>query len=529
MADTLLEKLERTRCGYDKECRWLTFLADAYTGAGGFQGGVEQPPSGYWGPAAELYASVQPYWLSLRQSSGSYLDKHPREDEAKYQARKAVAHYLNYVEPLTDLKTSYLLRKPFIRDGESAAVRSWREDIDGQGTTWDDMRPGVVLRAAIGGWAPVLLDRPEVEEGMSRAQIDALGLDHFIVNPLAPGNLLEWCERGGRLEWAKVRTCRTEVESWDSERQEVEEYTIWTATDATRYTVSKDGSGTKAVTGPVVVPHGFGRVPIAIFRHKRVPNCDSAVFGLPMHAQIALEGRRLFNLVSELDEHVRGQVFAILVMAQNNPSQTGEVQVGVDNGLTLDPQAKNPHYYLAPPASVASTLEARVEATVKEMFRMARAEYTRPVGAPTSGVARAYEFASTNRAIADFGSEIARGESDLAQLVSLGEGEHPDIARKNRVTAPESFDIDDVTSDIKNAMDAVSAKLGPTATIAIKRGLVQRVLPQLSNTTMAKIERELVAQETAPPPAPPPVPGKGAPAPAEEPTEPPDAPGAADA
>lgn len=514
MADTLLDSLERTRAGYAKECDWLTFLTDAYTGGGGFEGKTQLPPSGYWGRMAEMYAAVQPYWLGVKLIERTYLDKHLREDEPKFQSRKAVSHYLNYVEPLTDLKCSYLLRKPFNRPDELPQIGAWRQDIDGSGATWDDVRPGIVLRAAVGGWSPVLLDRPPAPGVMSLGQLRDAGLDHFIVNQLAPGNLLEWSERGGQLEWVKIRTTRTEIASWDSVPATIEEYTVWTRGDATRWIVTDGGSGKpKSISAPITMPHPFGRVPLVVFRHKRSPSsCDSSLFGLPMHAQISTEARRLFNLVSELDEHIRGQVFAILVMVGSVAvPQNGEQVVGVENGLTQDISATRDHYFLAPPSSVATTLENRLEATVKEMYRMARAEYTRPVGAPTSGVARRYEFASTNRAIADFGSEIARGEQDIAQLVAIGVGVAVDVASKQRVTAPDDFDIDDLESDIKNVMDAVSAGLGPTATAEIKRALVQRLIPQIKPVMLKSIEAEIKkAEETkaaAPPPTfgPPPI------------------------
>ena len=51
MSDALREALERTRSGYEDERVWHTFLMDAYTGGGGFQGSVRQPCLLYTSPS----------------------------------------------------------------------------------------------------------------------------------------------------------------------------------------------------------------------------------------------------------------------------------------------------------------------------------------------------------------------------------------------------------------------------------------------------------------------------------------------
>jgi hypothetical protein len=141
MSDELIRALEARREGYREELAWHRFLFDCYTGAGGFEGREKRPPSETWGSAATIYATPE-----------SHLTRHPREDDAKYLRRRESAHFPNYVEPLTDLKLSYLLRKRATVDGRPESIESWREDVDGRGTTFEELRPVVALRAAIFGW-----------------------------------------------------------------------------------------------------------------------------------------------------------------------------------------------------------------------------------------------------------------------------------------------------------------------------------------------------------------------------------------
>lgn len=524
MADALLENLERTRPEHRRECRWHRLLVDSYTGGGGYESKcAPMPEVGYWGPAASIYAATASAFAGDGETN-TYLDRHPREDSAKFAKRLEVANYLNYVEPLTDLKVSYLLRKPVTRQGEAKPVTAWREDIDGTGTTWDDLRPSIVTAAAIVGWVPVLFDRPAFPGSMSKAQAAELGLDRWIIQQLAPSNLLEWKVEGGVVQWVKIRTCYTDRERWDSTPEEVEVYTIWTPTDATRFEVRNVDGKEKAVTSYAPVPHNFGRVPLAIFRHKRVPMAvDPNCFGgLPMHGAIARVARRLFNLTSEFDEHIRSQVFAVLVLAMRGSPQQGEINIGAENGLILDPESSQQHYYLAPPPSVAETLDKRTLSTVQEIYRIARVEFARAtVSVASSGVARAYDFAQTNQAIADFGAEIARGEQDAAYLIARGDGLSHEQAVKQRVIPASEYGIDDLAGDMKLAADAVTMKLGPTATVEVKVRAIDALLPQLDAAKRKAIRAELEKQENEPPPAPPPLPGPKPPAPTPPPAPPP--------
>lgn len=496
MNDKLIEQLERTRAGYAGELAWHQFLSDAYTGQGGFAGAVEQPGYGYYGRASEVYAE-NAIGRSLYGSgkSGSYLVRYPREDDAKFQARIAVAHYPNYIEPIVDLRNSHLLRKAFTQHEEPKELAEWREDVDGEGTHFNQLRADVALCAALWGWLPTIVDAPPVEEGLTVAQVREAGLERPSVTLLAPANLLEWSHDGQRWRWAKIRVDRTEVDDWTAEPAVVSRYTIWYPTEAIVYEVAERKSG-KEIIFSTRYAHPFGQVPIAIARHKSMPVDPRAgrdvVRGIPMLGQASVEARRLFNLHSELDEHVRGQVFALLVMARQAAAPEGEITVGTDNAVNVDPNQKNIHYYLAPPASVAATLETRVDSTVREIYRMGRVEFARAQGASVaSGVARAYEFQQTNRAIADFAGELARWENRVGWLVGRKIGISDERLSKWRTQPPASFDIEDLQSELKAALDAITVKLGPTAEREMRKSLVQRMLPGLPRETYEQIETEL--------------------------------------
>jgi len=505
MAD-ILEKLEAKRPGYDQERDWHRFLLDAYTGSGGFSGSVTSTPAGFWGAAAEIYSTaVLPLDEVSRETDRlTYLDRFPREDIEKFKRRMRGAHYPNYIAPLTDLKLSFLMRKPMMVDGRPGPLDTWREDTDGRGTTWDEMKADVALRAALVGWCPVVIDMPPAPTNpdgspllLTRAIADDLGLRPTAI-PLFPGNLVDYqTDDNGSFMWAKVRTDHMEQPDPFGERNTLQRYTIWWPNQFEQWEVSHDGKGGKVVLQTrAATRHDFGEVPIAILRHK--PSPDDSVKGIPMHGQESIESRALFNRQSELDEHMRGQVFAVLVLAAEENEERGEVQIGTDNGLYLDPNANNQHYFLAPPGSVADAYEKRLDVTVNEIYRQARVEFVRPTSSrqATSGIARKFEFAQTDRLLADFAGQIARFEEHLDQLVGRALGVGEDALRAITITPPASFDIEDLATDLELAVQAIdNLSVGPTAERLLRGRIVEQLLPNLNDADQATIEAELVELE----------------------------------
>jgi hypothetical protein len=500
MAD-LLEMLERTRPEYDRELEYHRMLVDAYTGGGGFAGAVLQPLAGFWGSASEVFGSGTTVGTTgAIENRITYLDRYPREDEKKFKRRLEIAHYPNYIQPLTDLKLSYMLRKDWLIEGRAPALDVWREDVDGRGTPWDEVLPMVALRAATLGWCPVVVDMPPTpvnEDGspllLNRAVADQLGLRPSII-PLFPSNLVDYqLDDYGNPLWAKIRTDHVEQADPFAPVMEITRYTIWYPDSFETFEVIKNADGGKmAQSSTGRTTHSFGTVPIAILRHK--PTLEDPVKGIPMHGQESVEARRLFNLHSELDEHMRSQVFALLVLAMGIDEAKRQVTIGTDNAVLLDPMANRNHYFMAPPASVAESYEKRIESSIQEIYRQAHVEFTRPESSrqAVSGIARKFEFAQTNSSLAVFAKEVARFEERIDTLVGRVLGVSEEALGNTQITAPTSFDVEDLTTDLQVAIDAITGlSIGPTAESRLRARIVDQLMPNLSKSDQEKIEEEL--------------------------------------
>ena len=496
MPDTLIDALRATRPRYEQDVQWHRFLLDAYAGTGGFRGKVQQPPAVYWGSAAEVYANdaLTITKAEERTDYETYLDRYPREDEDKFARRRQVAHYPNYIGPLSDMKLSFLLNKPWHVQA-SDGVERWRQDVDGQGKAFEAVRETVALRAATLGWTPVLHDAPPtpVDEGgqpieMTRAQAADSGITLRMI-PLFPANLVDWAtDATGQLEWAKVRTDHLQKPSWNSEPMQVERYTIWTRTGFEVYEIRRDRDRREEARALTAGEHGHGRVPITIARHIPLP--DERIGGIPMHGDVALENRRLFNLVSELDEHLRSVVFAFLQVPTQGSleGEGGRITLGPGNALPVPTDSQQSYEYIAPPVTVSETYETRIENTIVEMYRMARAEFARMADIPESGVARRMRFATTNSAIGKFAKSLAEWEEDACKLTAEWLGEDP---TKQTVTPPSDFNIEDLEGELAAATTALNLGLPARAEIEIKRRVVQRILPNLPKDLREEIEQQL--------------------------------------
>lgn len=511
MAD-LLEQLRRTRADYLASCVLDRFALDSYTGGGGFAGRIKPAEYGSFGSigsfgAAQTSAAYRP--AREHNQAETYLDRFPRETEKKFDGRKQVAHYPGYVRTLTDLKLSFLLRKEFDRQGDDAWA-DWYDNTDGAGTTWREALPMTVLRAAVLGWCPCLIDAPEGGEGgggtISTAQARAAGIASPRLIPLFPANVVDsQVGQDGVLDWVKLRTDSVERDSWDSEPAAVETYTIWTRSTWSRFVVRTRENGAAAVEDVRRdVPHGWGRVPLAILRHS--PSPDDPIRGIPMHGDVAVLARRLFNLLSERDESLRGQVFALLTMAQNFSQQGPQDPTRAPAGATSPVGTTNVleyHYewpapsFIAPPGSVITTYNDVISATVAELYRLARAEFSRGVASATSGVARSYEFAQTNRAIHDYALQVSRWWEDVLDLTGMTLGIGDETREAVRITPPESFDVEDLQGEIEQATAALALSLGVTADMEIKRRVVGRLLSNLDDETRDKIDEDLEADAAA--------------------------------
>jgi hypothetical protein len=489
-----IKALRATRADYAEEACWHKFLIDAAYGTGGFRGRCGPTEISELGWAAEAYAQITAASVpfGINQPSNSYLDQFAREDSEKFQRRIQVAHYKNYVGPIHDILISYLNKADSNYEAIPKAVADWQEGVDLKGTPWSDwIRDSVRPRASLLGWLPVMFDvvGEDVDAPVSKAQEKLLGRAVRAI-PLLPINVLDWyADDEGKVVAAKICVSRVRRDGLLGAKVHEETFSLWYADRVETYVVTTRGDEDPVLERLDDRVHGMGCVPIVVFRVKATQ--DDSVRGVSSIADLAVIARRLFNLESEMDDFIRGQVFATLGIPVEDPkTPIGELIGGNGSAIKVPMQSNMPLHYVAPPASVGESLEKRLEVTVREIYRIANIEYATPTGAKSaSGVARGYEFEPTNKRLSGMAGNFARDEQEALRLV--GRILRAPDAESVTVTAPTDFSVEDPAVEIKSALDALQLGLGGTAERELKSRLITRMLPNLPTDTRETIESEL--------------------------------------
>jgi hypothetical protein len=477
-----MQQLEATRAEYQDEAEWQKFLLDSFMGSGGYQGRIRRPHTGFWGQVVQSYA----IHALLQNVSGkdvdTYLDRHDKEDDQKFERRKNVANYSNYVRAITNLKISYIERKPNKRNNLPEELSKWIEE-----TGYDKEQRRRMLVAAVLGWFPMLVDMPSAPEGAQTAAQTGK-LDPYCVLNL-PVHLLDYdLDDRGEFLWAKLKTTFIEKNTWDAESVEVERYTIWTRKDFTVWE-RRGGAGEAAIVKPTT-PHKFGQVPIIAWRAD-ISVVDDIKADSP-NADLVEKVRRLFNLESELDEHIRSQVFALLIWPGSAPAGNEGATAGTQNGLLIGAEQKNLPMYLAPPASVAATLETRVEKQIVEIYRIGGVEYERASGVKSSAQSKENEFSKTNAQIASIAKAMADADRRTLILVGRAKGLPDDKLKLIEVVPHESYADEALGDELEQAIQALTITLlGKLAKIELLKRLAQKLLPGMSAETWKTIQSEI--------------------------------------
>ncbi len=501
MANDLLDQLKSHRADYKRELTWVKYLVDAYTGSGGFSGKIEQPAISSLGWVADAYGDNSGFDgfppSDVTTPSNSYLDQYPREDDDKYLRRQELAHYDNYVATILDLLMSYALKQPSAVENLPERLETWRENATLSGISWNDLMQQVIARrAGLMGWLPLLVDQLPREEGQSEAQVTASGkrLDPYVM-ALTPGNMLDWYidPQTGEMVWAKFVFIEMRQPSPLRPPVRVSVFKIFTTTEIFSWEVVGDD---KVLTELPPATHPFGQVPVVSFRQR--PNIEDPVRGTSMVGDAAIAMRRLFNLGSEMDEHIRSDVFALLqVPIPPGEDAPKELLKGTGNAVPVPSDSVRDYLYVSPDASVAATIETRMMNIVREVYRRARVQMGGDSRSQQSGIAKAWDFEETNRLLSDFVGQLGKSEKRTYVVVGTGMGISSDELDAIRVVPSSDFTVSDLMTELDAADKALMLGLGAEADYRIKRRIVPRILPDLAQEDAKVIDQELLDQRDA--------------------------------
>lgn len=428
-------------------------------------------------------------------ADGSYLIRHPRETDDKYQRRQELARYLNYPRKVVDAYRGTLFARPAQRSGEAPAWLAIQANADGRGGQIDDLMRRATLLAMLLGTVHIVVDRPA---GVSRTRADDLARQPYCVLRL-PGDVAS-LTLGPRGEMRRVvyremgaggvtyglGTITTPVgavqyRGWDTERW-------WVSDDLEGAHVLTDAEGQ-----PMMGQHGCGCVPVVALHSTELLHVTDARAAPWAEGVIALSDD-LFNLWSEQRDLLRSQTFSILTLPFKDPSEIDRIResglsISTENALPYSSDGGGQPAYVAPPDGPVTAYRETIRDTVARIYELANLEFTG--GVQSSGVALGFHLRAADDTLSLLAQNLETAEIGIGRLACLWSGEGPDDLR---VVYPRAFQVQDLQARLAEDMDALTMSLGDTASRLIRGRAARRVLGDSATATdYEAIDAELLA------------------------------------
>jgi len=433
------------------------FLLDAYTGEGGF-------------------------W------DGSYLIKHPRESDEKYNRRKALAVYPNYVKKVVKAYLGQLFKVPPQRENLNEVYERFSQDADRKKTYIDDIVKKAMLLSMIMGVCFAVVDKPR-EEALTRAEELEKRLFPYVVLK-KPSEVAAY--KTDDLGLSMISFCETD-------EQGLLRYRIFTRTE---WIIAQDPEGRGVIQRG---EHGLGDVPVVPLYSMEV--LTDSIFGTPWILDIAELNFDLYNALSELRELLRSQTFSILAFPAKDVADAAklkDITLSTENALPYNPEAGGKPDFIAPPEGPVRLYLEYIEKTIQHIYKIAGIEFLgTEAKSGKSGVAFSFMFQEMDAVLQSWAGALEEWEYRIAELVCRWEGE----TFEGNITYNRRFNLVDLAQEVKNALDAVTLQISPTFDRELKKRLARLVLADWgSDEVFEKIDeeidgedvyRERLAEETA--------------------------------
>jgi len=397
-------------------------------------------------------------------ADGAYLVQHARETAERFEERKASSPYPNYVKKIVGYYTGGLFRSSPSRRWEDDDLAAWSENADGAGANLDAVMLRGMRLACLVGTVFLVVDAPED------------GGAPYVTLRLPSEAVGQRQDRQGRL-----------VSIGFGESNDAGDGTQYRFWDAEEWRVCSDPEGEEVITRGA---HGLGIVPVVPL-HSADPLRSGQLIAAPWADDVVRLSLDLYNALSELRELYRKQAFSILTIPVQDREEAESLQnlkIGPTNALTYNPQGGGRPAYIGPEAAPMDLYLKYLEGVKTRIYELANLEFMGMTGA--SGIALSFFFEAANKELINLAVQCERAEGRLLPVVArwLGREWAGDIGY------PRDFNVQDLLSRLKVAMEAINLQISPTFEMELKTALARDLLGQgVDPETLDVIETEIYA------------------------------------
>lgn len=421
------------------------------------------------------------------------LFKHTFEDNEGHNDRKKRAYFYNYCAPIVHAYNSFIYRQKIQRDygtlAEDPLFDMFLNDADKQGNSYDEIVRNSSNWASVTGIQFWLIDKPGEKADTKKDELEN-ELYPYMVR-LSPRDVLDWgLDKYGRLLWVKVREGSEDSDKFDAETEEVERYRVWYKDRWELYEIKTEQNDKKAAKIDEG-EHPVGEVPIVQVVHFS----EQPMTGGSLLNDIAYVNRGVYNWCSLLDEILYRQTFSQLVMPEDPKNPISSQALGTARGLGFPPEARIAPHFISPDASQAQVLMDQIERAIEEIYRLATLSGGSGVEKDASGVSKAYDFTITNNTLSSKAVNMEDAELKALRIWAKWQGiADPGVS----ISYPREFDVIALADEIENLIKIQTLKISKKFEGIMKRKIVDRMAPRLSEEDKKQIEGEIdqAAQET---------------------------------
>lgn len=417
---------------------------------------------------------------------GGRLEQHPRESAEKYEQRKNLAYYLNYLKPCVDAHVTPIFKTLANREYTGTGAKSWEQfiaDVDFTGTHIKDLMKKAARIAKLNGVAFIVMDREQGEQGETVLAIesDRSKLPYaFVVSPKCVDEIVT--DKFGRITKFVYEEIDPDNEFKNAKR-----------------TLTPNGWSLVNSKGEFSGAWDLGTTPVIPLFSKEHDNFN--LFPTSDFISIAKTNLAIYNYSSWLSDILINQTFSVLIYPSTNED---DLVIGTSNALGYPTDASHEPSFIAPPADPAEILANNIDRLQQECYRMANVVNVTGVRVQASGTAKAWDYQQTNQTLADFADMVEQAEKRLAALFCKWIG----VELEYTCNYPSDYSIADVEVELANAEIAKNLAFGDEFNVEVFKKVLTSYLPELADGDFDKLveaykqaqaQEKIEGQQTPPP------------------------------
>lgn len=418
---------------------------------------------------------------------GAYLIAHPREPADKYNRRRGLSYYCNYVKPVVDAHVNPIFKTSPRREFTgSKFYGDFLSNVDGKGTSMNRFMKRAAIRAKLHGVQFIVVDMDKLDTSepvsLKTAKDNRLYPYLYLVRP---DHVTDWAiDKFGKLIYIKYFIRSTKIV--DGEKVLYTE--TWTWTNDT-YQVDADGDSTKGTNEIGIIPV----IPI----YGALNDSEGLIPQSDIYA-IARTNYAIYNACSELRERNRNQAFSLLtypVSEEDDFASAKSIAVGTTDLLAYKAGTQKPEF-ISPDAAPSKMLSDEITWMVQEIYRMASLQLVTGVQTQESGIAKEWDNANLFQTIAEFAQNLESVEQIVANIFGLYVSENLD-ATNVTVTYNSQFGIVDSIDSLNVATQGLALNICPSYNIELKKKVIRDTLKDQDDNVINATIANLMADSTA--------------------------------